>query len=158
MWAGPMSAAELARELSIGHGLATQHLRVLDKAGYVELVEVRAKRGGRERRFRAVHGTPLSDQAAEGGLPLLVESLADAVRGRVPAHRTDRPLLTVDAELWLSPDGWREAYADLVGAVQRLHAAAVPPHTPGAERVSVTAMAFAMLEKAGGAAEGEQGG
>jgi len=148
MWAGPMSAAELARELSIGHGLATQHLRVLDKAGYVELVEVRAKRGGRERRFATVQGTPLSDQAAEGGLPLLVQSLAGAVRERVPAHRVDRPLLTVDGELWMTPDAYRAAYDDVIAAIHRLHAAAVAPHTEGAERVSLTAVAFAMNDGA----------
>lgn len=149
MWAEPMSAAELARVLGIGHGLATQHLRVLDKTGYVELVEVRAKRGGRERLFKAVHGLPLSEQAAEGGLPLLVESLANAARSRVPAHTTQRPLLAVDAELWLEPEVWKEVYDSLVTAIGRIHEAAVPAHTPGAERVSLTAIAFAMNDETG---------
>lgn len=146
MWAEPMSAAELARVLGIGHGLATQHLRVLEKTEYVELVEVRAKRGGRERLFKAVHGLPLSEQAAEGGLPLLVESLANAARARVPAHTTERPLLAVDGELWVDPEVWKEVYDSLVTAIGRVHDAAVPAHTPGAERVSVTAIAFAMNE------------
>ncbi|MGW2857569.1 helix-turn-helix domain-containing protein, partial [Streptomyces sp. NPDC001215] len=37
MWPGPMSAAELARELDISHALASQHLRRLDTVGLVEL-------------------------------------------------------------------------------------------------------------------------
>jgi len=49
MWSGPMSAAGLAAELGISHGLASQHLRTLDRAGLVELAEVRSRRGGRER-------------------------------------------------------------------------------------------------------------
>jgi len=85
--AGPPSAANsptpaagatsfmlsIARELGISHALASQHLRKLDAAGLVELAEERRRRGGQERRYRAVRGTPLSDQrdgSRDGGLRL----------------------------------------------------------------------------------------
>ncbi|OPG04279.1 winged helix-turn-helix domain-containing protein, partial [Microbispora sp. GKU 823] len=62
MWGAPMSAAELSRELGISHALASHHLRCLDEAGLAELAGVRVRRGGRERRYRAAGGTPLTER------------------------------------------------------------------------------------------------
>jgi len=90
VWNVPMSAAELARELGVSHALASQHLRRLDAVGLVELAEVRANRGGRERRYRAVHGSPLSDQRHEAA-PLLAEALAGNLRDRAARRAPDRP-------------------------------------------------------------------
>src|SRR2546430_10470170 len=92
----PLSAAELARELAISHALATQHLRRLDTVGLVELVEVRPHRGGQERRYRAVRGTPLSDQHA--GAALLAEALAVNLRERAGRRAPRQPGVTSDAE------------------------------------------------------------
>lgn len=47
-----LSAAELGRELGISQAAASYHLRRLAQAGFVELVEERLVRGGRERLYR----------------------------------------------------------------------------------------------------------
>ncbi len=54
----PFSASELSRELGVSQALASYHLRQLHAAGVIELSEVRAKRGGRERRFVYTGASP----------------------------------------------------------------------------------------------------
>src|SRR5262245_45416651 len=106
MWSAPFSAAELARELAISHALASQHLRRLDATGLVELAEVRPHRGGQERRYQTVHGTPLSDQ--HEGTPLVAESLAHNLRDRAGRRAPGTDGVTTDAELWVRPETWQE--------------------------------------------------
>ena len=145
VWNAPLSAAELARELGISHALASQHLRRLDAVGMVELAEVRANRGGRERRYRAVHGSPLSDQRHESS-PLLAEALALNLRDRAARRAPDAEGVTSDVELWVTPevwDGFRHRLAALFG---ELHDAAQAPHTPGTVGVGATVMAFPLAE------------
>lgn len=146
LWGAAMSAADLARELDISHALASQHLRRLDETGYVELVDVREKRGGRERRYRARRGTPLTDKASaeSEALPLLVETMMATLRERVPVHLVGSPVVTADAELWVLPDSWQAAQRAVLDAMSALHDAALPPHSPGAQRVAVSAVLFAL--------------
>lgn len=141
IWTTPMSAAELARELGVSHALASQHLRTLDAAELVELAEVRANRGGRERRYRAVHGSPLSEQRHDAA-PLLAEALAVNLRERAGRRAPDPEGITADAELWLDPAVWEGFRRNLGALLDGLHAAALTPHTPGAVRVGATVMAF----------------
>jgi len=143
MWSGPMSAAGLAAELDISHGLASQHLRTLDRTGLVELVEVRPKRGGRERLYRTVKGSPLSEQRQ--AQPLLIEAMITNLRHRVAAWRPDSGAVVTDADLWLSPEQWLEARKRLHDLLAELHELARPPHTPGTIPVGVTLMGFEML-------------
>jgi DNA-binding transcriptional ArsR family regulator len=147
MWPGPMSAAELARELDISHALASQHLRRLDAAGLVELAEERVRRGGRERRYRTVHGTPLSDQRA--GTPLLAEALTHTLRERAARRRPGEEGVTVDAELWVEPRVWQDVRRRLAALATELHDAAHPPHTPGTTPVGISVMAFPVGETPG---------
>lgn len=49
----PASATELARELGMGRQKINYHLRKLEDAGLVELVELRRRRGCQERVLRA---------------------------------------------------------------------------------------------------------
>jgi DNA-binding transcriptional ArsR family regulator len=140
MWAGPMSAAELARELDVSHALASQHLRRLDAAGLVELVEERTRRGGRERRFRTVHGSPLSDRRE--ATPLLAETLAHALRERAGRRVDGGEGVTVDAELWVDPGIWQNVRQRLAELAAELHDAARPPHTPDTIPVGISVMAF----------------
>lgn len=142
MWPGPMSAAELARELDVSHALASQHLRRLDAVGLVELAEERVRRGGRERRYRAVAGSPLSDRRE--GSPLLAEVLAHTLRERAVHRSPEGQGVTVDAELWLDPEVWQQALDRLTAVFDELHAAARTPRSPGTVPVGLTVMAFPM--------------
>lgn len=147
LWSAPLSAAALARELEISHALASQHLRRLDAAGLVELADVRSRRGGRERRYRAVRGTWLSDQRE--GQALLAESLARNLLARVAHRAPETAGVTTDAELWISPEDWAAARHRMIAIMTELHDAARPPHDPGTVRVGATVMAFEMTEPAG---------
>jgi len=148
MWSGPMSAASLAAELGIAHGLASQHLRTLDRAGLVELVEVRPRRGGRERLYRTVKGSPLSDQ--KDAQPLLAEAMITNLRHRLPAWRPGESGAVTDADLWLTPEQWAAARTRLRELAAGLHEQARPPHTPGTVQVGVTLVAFEMLGRGPG--------
>lgn len=140
MWATPQSAAELARELGVSQALASHHMRTLDAAGLVELAETRSRRGGTERRYRAVRGTPLSDQ--EAGSVLLAETLAANLRERAARRLPDSPGVTSDLELWLTPEEWESARARLAALVAEMHDAGRPPHAPGTVRIGGTVMVF----------------
>ncbi|WP_328673987.1 ArsR/SmtB family transcription factor [Streptomyces sp. NBC_00328] len=144
MWPGPMSAAELARELDISHALASQHLRRLDAVGLVELAEERTRRGGRERRYRTVQGTPLSDQ--HEGTPMLAETMAHTLRERARRRAEGGEGVTVDAELWVDPQTWQNVRQRLAELATELHEAARPPHTPGTVPLGVSVMAFPLRD------------
>ncbi|MER5635482.1 winged helix-turn-helix domain-containing protein [Kitasatospora sp. NPDC002227] len=144
IWPAPMSAAELARELGVSHALASQHLRRLDAVGLVELAEERVVRGGRERRYLAVRGTPLSDQ--HQGSQLLAETMANTLRERVARRAPDSTGVTVDAELWLDPELWESARTRLAALAVELHEAARPVRTPGTTPVSLSLMAFPLQD------------
>jgi DNA-binding transcriptional ArsR family regulator len=142
MWAGPLSAASLAAELGISHGLASQHLRTLDRAGLVELAEVRAKRGGRERLYRTVKGSPLSDRTDVS--PLLTEAFVSNLRHRLATRAPDSPSVVTDAELWVTPEVWHEVRKRLADLMYELHEHSQPPHTPGTTPIGAFLMAFEM--------------
>nr|WP_276209225.1 winged helix-turn-helix domain-containing protein [Streptomyces harenosi] len=144
MWPGPMSAAELARELDISHALASRHLRRLDAVGLVELAEERTRRGGRERRYRTVHGSPLSDR--RDGTRMLAAALAHTLQERAARRSPDGRGVTVDAELWVAPEAWEAARQRLADVAAELHDAARPPRAPGTVPVGVSLMAFPLQE------------
>ncbi|MFF0112620.1 ArsR/SmtB family transcription factor [Streptomyces prasinus] len=145
MWPGPMSAAELARELGMSHALASRHLRQLDAVGLVELAEERSRRGGRERRYRTVHGSPLSDR--HDGARMLAATLAHTLKERAVRRDPDGAGVTVDAELWVSPEVWEAARRRLADVAAELHDAARPPRTPGTTPVGISLMAFPLQGK-----------
>jgi len=147
MWSGPCSAAALAAELGISHGLASQHLRTLDRAGLVELAEVRPKRGGRERLYRTVKGSPLSDRREAS--PLLTEALIANLRQRVAAWRPDSAAVVTDADLWLTPEQWSAARDRVHGLMTELHELARPPRTPGTVPIALTLLGFEMRPTTG---------
>ncbi|GHD83302.1 hypothetical protein GCM10010336_74590 [Streptomyces goshikiensis] len=144
MWPGPMSAAELARELGISHALASRHLRSLDAADLVELAEERTRRGGRERRYRTVHGSPLSDRL--DGARMLAATLAHTLQERAARRAPDGKGVTVDAELWVAPEVWEAARQRLADIAAELHDAACPPRAPGTIPVGVSLMTFPLQE------------
>jgi DNA-binding transcriptional ArsR family regulator len=144
MWSGPMSAAGLATELGISHGLASQHLRTLDRVGLVELAEVRSKRGGRERLYRTVKGSPLSDQ--KHAQPLLIEAIITNLRQRVADWRPDSSAVVTDADLWLTPEQWTDIRERLHALTAEMHDRASPPHTPGTVPIALMVLGFEMRE------------
>lgn len=153
VWNVPLSAAELSRELGISHALASQHLRRLDAAGLVELAEVREKRGGRERRYRAVHGSPLSDQRYEG-TRLIAEAMAHNLRERAGRRAPGAEGVTTDAELWVAPEVWSGFRHRLAALFEELHDAAQAPHAPGTVGIGVTAMVLPLAEPESGPGPG----
>ena len=144
--ARPMSAAQLSRELGVGHGLATYHLRKLAEAGLVVLDGERTVRGGRERtyRYRPPSTPDGPDGLDPGNAPLWAAALGEEMRRRADLADPHPPALTVDAELWVDPELWRRVRDGITVLLTELHHAAQPPGTPGAIRTSTTAWLFGM--------------
>ncbi len=143
-----LSAAQLARELDIGHGLATYHLRQLARAGLVVLDSERTVRGGRERTYRyrppAADSTPGPDGLDPRNAPLWAAALGEEMRRRAHLADPHAPALTVDAELWVDPEAWRRVRDGISALLTELHHAAQPPGSPGAVRTSTTTWLFGM--------------
>jgi DNA-binding transcriptional ArsR family regulator len=148
-----MSAAEAGRELGLSQATASYHLRVLERVGLVEVVEVVTIRGGEAKRYRhlssaqpfpvvppSVDGTN-DDTDAERAR--YVDALADELRRRSP-RRADGPQISTDAELWVDPETWQRVVRHVGHASAILHAAAQRPRTPGTNPVSMTAALFPM--------------
>ena len=139
--AGPLSAAELARDLDCTHANASYHLRTLEAAGLVELDSERSVRGGRERRYRV---TPIPvDQPDEDQGGTWPAALSAELQRRWP-ERTAGPRTTADAELWVDPEVWERVVGQVREALLLLHGAAQPPRTEGTVRTSTTAALFGM--------------
>jgi len=155
MWASPFGATGLASALRIGHGLATQHLRRLLDAHLVELVEVRTKRGGQERLFQTVRGRVLSDR--DDDAPLLAEALATNLRDR-SYRRLPGPGITVDADLWLSPEVWDRFHTDLTALVDWVHDQACSPTAADVIPVALTLMSFRVVAVGEDSPSGVQAG
>jgi DNA-binding transcriptional ArsR family regulator len=142
----PLSAVELSRELGVSQALASYHLRQLHAAGVVELAEVRARRGGRERRFtyRPGAGFPAPPDPDDAGLALFAEAVCVELRRRSGEAEGGGPRLGVDAELWVDPGAWKVAIDAMRAASEELHERARAPRTTGTIRVSASALLFAM--------------
>lgn len=142
-----LSAAEAGRELGVSQASASYHLRVLERAGLVRVVEVVRLRGGEAKRYRHESSSRRYDPDAALGerVPTseeeYVEALIDELRRRARA-RIDGPAISTDAELWVDPAVWRRIVQHVGEASALLHAAARPPRTPGTQRVSMTAALF----------------
>jgi predicted ArsR family transcriptional regulator len=138
------SAAEVARELGIAHASASYHLRQLLAAKFIEVVERRRVRGGVEVRYGLTDGA--FDQLE--GSDLLTEAMVAEITRRLARWRKDRVGVVSDGETWVDPHNW----AQLVERARQLMAdtvnLAVSRDTPGARRVSVTALFFEMDEAA----------
>mgnify|MGYP006368583407 CR=1 FL=1 len=125
----PASAAQLARSTGLARQKLNYHLRVLEQAGLVELVETRQRRGCVERVLRATAGELVVDpRLLAAGQRLrsrdrfaaehLVDAAADVVRTvsrlRAGAEAADQRLLTftVEAEVSFGRPADVHAFAD----------------------------------------------
>jgi DNA-binding transcriptional ArsR family regulator len=146
-----MSAAEAGRELGYTQATASYHLRVLERAGLVQVVEVVRLRGGEAKRYRhQASAEPFSlaaAQSAPGDLREEQMEYYDALHAELQRRARRRgpgPSVSTDAELWVEPEVWRQVVRRIGEASALLHAAAQRPRTPGTMPVSMTAALFPM--------------
>lgn len=138
-----LSASEVARELDVTQANASYHLRVLEKAGLLEVAGEERIRGGIAKKYR--HPWRESSEPRDttpdehGGY---VRAMADELVRRHGDRR--RKGILVDAELWVEPAVWEDARELVRRASELLHDAARPPRTDGTWHVNLTAAAFRM--------------
>lgn len=145
-----LSAAEAARETGMSQANASYHLRLLERAKLVRVVEEVTVRGGHARRYRHVassvptppapHDQP-STPALRAAEEEFIALLCDELRRRY-AQRTGGPKTDVDADLWVDPQVWQHVVTTVNEVSAALHAAALPPRSPGTVRASMTAALF----------------
>jgi DNA-binding transcriptional ArsR family regulator len=149
-----MSAAEVARELDVTQANASYHLRLLERAGLVHVVEELKVRGGVARRYRHESSSEsfAAEEAPVGGAGLqdarlhFIALLAEAMRER-STRRVAGPSVNTDAELWVAPDVWRQV-VDMVGeASALLHSSAQPPRAEGTVPVAMTTALFRVADE-----------
>jgi DNA-binding transcriptional ArsR family regulator len=131
----PDSAAGLARRLALPRQRLNYHLRVLERAGFLELLEERPRRGCFERALRVSARAFVIDPALLGSLGAdpaaiqdrfsshyqlatatkLLRELAELQRGAERARKT-LPTLTLETEVRFASAERRAAFAQELGA------------------------------------------
>lgn len=143
----PMTAAELARELSITHANASYHLRLLLAAGQIAVAGQEHIRGGVAKRYRyrmerTEHAAPEGPEKDEA-LQLTYAAVALELQRRA-GQRAPGPGVLTDAELWVEPEVWEAVRDQINAASDTLHRGARPPRTPGTVRVNASIALFRM--------------
>ncbi len=146
----PMSAAEVARELGLTHANASYHLRQLLAAGQLVEAGEETIRGGRAKRYRYDVDAPGARAESVSDRALFARALADELVRRATWVDPAVKGASTDAELWLDPEVWAAAVADVSAVSERLHRDARPPRAEGAVHVSLTLAMFAMTDAAAG--------
>jgi DNA-binding transcriptional ArsR family regulator len=141
--AEPMSAAEVARELGLTHANASYHLRQLLDADLIVIEGEEAIRGGVAKRYRypVEHEEPKPSQEE---LAAQVEGMCHELLRRFQRRDPGPAETYTDAELWLTPEVWREAVEQLKQASLLVHEQALRPRTKGAIKTNMTLAAFRM--------------
>lgn len=140
-----MSAAEVARELGIGHANASYHLRHMHAAGLLVVAEEESVRGGKAKRYRYDVDAPGALAPDSSSAALYYQALASELVRRATSRGEDVPRgSSSDAELWVPPEAWTDAVARVTQAILDLHRTARPPREPGTRHVSVTVALFEM--------------
>jgi DNA-binding transcriptional ArsR family regulator len=152
-----MTAAEIARELSITHANASYHLRQLFAVDLIEIVGEEHIRGGVAKRYRyhaaRAPGHPPTPTfgvtdgpeslATTDAHQLVLAAVAVELQRRATCRRPGPAHLT-DAELWVEPAEWAAVQDQINAASHWLHQAAHPPRTPDTIRVNATIAMFVM--------------
>jgi DNA-binding transcriptional ArsR family regulator len=140
-----MSAAEVARELGTTQANASYHLRRLEAAGLLRVVEEVEVRGGRAKRYQhdtsSAHG--MSDTSLDD-FQVLAAAMGEELRRRIAHRRLRSPGPLTDAELWVDPQVWQDVCDRVAQAMVDLHDAARPPRSEGTVRTSTTLSMFVM--------------
>ena len=165
--AEPESASGLARQFGLPRQKVNYHLRELEKAGLVELVEERRKGNCVERMVRATAVSYVIDPAALGKLAAdpsrvrdrfssayLVAVAARAIRElatlRAGAEKAGKKLatMTLETELRFAHAADRHAFAEeLAHAVARLTAKYQDEKSPGDRRFRPLVCAYPAIHK-----------
>jgi DNA-binding transcriptional ArsR family regulator len=146
-----MTAADVARELSLTHANASYHLRQLFTAGQIEVAGEERIRGGIAKRYRYVTGRSMPAAAPDPDGEHLADrravylTMAGELRRRSGRLRfaPGRNHVT-DAELWVDLATWTEFRDTVMAASVALHRAARPPRTADTIRTSTTVALFEM--------------
>lgn len=132
----PSSASRLAEELDLPRQQVNYHVKELEKAGLIELVEERRRRGFVERLYRAAQTTLIVDPgvmgrafdgihdqyAAEHLVEVAAGTVRDVARMQAKADEAGQRLLTftIEAEVRFAEPGDLHRFADaLTDAVRR---------------------------------------
>jgi DNA-binding transcriptional ArsR family regulator len=144
-----LTAAEVARELGITHANASYHLRSLVAAGMIVPAGEERIRGGVAKRYRydvdrdiEIQRT-LPPRTADENRMLFAAVANELIRRTAEAHWPTKKSM-VDADLWIDLEVWLEIQERISQAATDLHAAALPPRTPGTIRTSTTIAMFQM--------------
>jgi len=140
-----MSASDLAAALGIAHGSASYHLRQLASAGLVELAEQTMPRGGTERTYRLAQPAALRGFAQQDRREFAESALVEA-RRRLAHADLSAPSTVGDGEFWLESAAWSELVEQARRLTSDLSGRALPAGTPGAQRVSMTLLWFALSD------------
>jgi DNA-binding transcriptional ArsR family regulator len=140
----PMTAAEVARELGLTHANASYHLRNLLAGGLIVVEGEEKIRGGVAKRYRydparEKHATAKNGEQRRADLTAIAHELIRRTR-----ESATGPALLADAELWVTPEQWKQLRDRVGAALVELHTVAQPPRTPGTIRTSTTAAMFEM--------------
>jgi DNA-binding transcriptional ArsR family regulator len=146
----PLTAAEVARELGITHANASYHLRQLLAARMIVPAGEERIRGGIAKRYRYDAGLDEAREKALGPRPdeyyrgLFAAVAHELIRRSQGNTFTEEGNLMVDGDLWVEPEVWLQFKERIGAAARELHAAAVPPRTPGTVRTSTSIAMFRM--------------
>jgi predicted ArsR family transcriptional regulator len=150
----PLSAAELARELDITQANASYHLRLLARAGQVEVAGVESVRGGQAKKYR--YRYPERQPKASAVRPKSAAAMSEEWRQYLDAlhhelvRRSEQRVagthLSTDAEVWLTPETWRRAMELVKEASRLVHNEALAPHAEGSVHVNFQAELFRMRD------------
>jgi DNA-binding transcriptional ArsR family regulator len=146
-----LSAAEIARELGISQPNASYHLRVLAAAGEVVAAGEEKIRGGVAKRYRHPWRRdlePLTGRAVGADGSAVVRAVTEELLRRNGLRQPGIPAYLADAEMWVSPAVWDQAFSLVREASELVHDKALPPRSPGAVHVNLTAVLFRMTEGA----------
>lgn len=141
-----LSATEVAQELGLTHANASYHLRVLERAGLLEIASEERVRGGLAKRYRHPWQTDLGPAKNAQDADMFVRAAAEELVRRYRLRKRGAKGSASDAELWVPAEIWEQA-RDLVEQASRLlHANARPPRTDGTVHANLTAFIFQMGE------------
>jgi DNA-binding transcriptional ArsR family regulator len=86
LWHGPRSARELAAEVGLPPDRLYYHLRLLQRAGIIEVSEYRPLPGGKvERLYRRAEAEPPQDSSSPAEIAAFLGSVLDATKADVSA-------------------------------------------------------------------------
>lgn len=140
-----MSAAEVGRELGIPQANASYHLRFLAQAGLVVEAGEEQIRGGVAKRYLHPRDTRVRDAGDEDleGAFLVWQAIATELIRRAQDVQAG-PGAMCDAEMWVTPEVWKQVTEQATAASRLLHDSAQAPRTEGTIHVNATMALFTM--------------